>query len=215
MCGILILRLINQRTSSMFRAVIFDLGGVIVDDPWPAMSQFYADYFEVTRADFLSACALSADKWQRGQIDEVTLWRKITAELGVQVAGKAGLWLAGLEHVYREKSEILQLIAHLKSEQYKVGLLSNTEPPVVDFIATRPLPAFDASVYSCSVGLLKPEKDIYQLVCKTINVMPSEAIFIDDKAENTAGAGAIGMTGLTFKTSHQVINDLNRLLQRS
>ena len=53
---------------------------------------------------------------------------------------------------------------------------------------------FDATVFSCSVGLRKPDARIYQLACEQLGVEPAEAIFVGDGAnDELAGAERVGM----------------------
>jgi putative hydrolase of the HAD superfamily len=196
----------------MFRAVIFDLGGVLVDNPWPGMVNHYAAYFGVSEEVFLKACAQFADDWQRGVFSEEVFWNKIAQELQAEKSGGNGLWIEGLKKVYREKKEILDLVSRLKSEGYKTGLLSNTEMPVVDFLAEQVYPPFDTQSYSCVLGMIKPQKEIYLVTCERLGIAPSEAIFIDDKPENIVGAKQVGLEGVVFETSEQVAADLKNLL---
>jgi putative hydrolase of the HAD superfamily len=53
---------------------------------------------------------------------------------------------------------------------------------------------FEATVFSCSVGLAKPDPRIYLLACDELGVEPAEALFVGDGAnDELAGAERVGM----------------------
>ena len=43
---------------------------------------------------------------------------------------------------------------------------------------------FDDAVFSCNVGLLKPDKQIYELAMKRLNVLPEQCLFVGDGGSN-------------------------------
>ena len=53
---------------------------------------------------------------------------------------------------------------------------------------------FDVTVFSCSVGIRKPDPRIYHLACERLHVEPGEAMFVGDGAnDELAGAQRVGM----------------------
>jgi putative hydrolase of the HAD superfamily len=61
---------------------------------------------------------------------------------------------------------------------------------------------FDAEVFSCSVGLRKPDPRIYLLACEQLGVEPREAVFVGDGAnDELAGAERVGMGAILFERS--------------
>ena len=60
--------------------------------------------------------------------------------------------------------------------------------------------AFDAEVFSCSVGLRKPDPKIYRLALDELGVASEEAIFVGDGAnDELAGAERVGMTAVMLE----------------
>lgn len=53
---------------------------------------------------------------------------------------------------------------------------------------------FDAVVISGEVGLRKPDRAIFDLVCVKLGVAASESVFVDDMAHNVEAAQTLGMT---------------------
>src|SRR5262249_51860859 len=62
--------------------------------------------------------------------------------------------------------------------------------PLADF--------FTACYVSGELGLLKPHAEIYRHVLGDLGITPAEAVFIDNRASNVAGAEALGITGHVF-----------------
>jgi FMN phosphatase YigB (HAD superfamily) len=53
---------------------------------------------------------------------------------------------------------------------------------------------FDVAVFSCVVGLAKPDPKIYLLACQELHVPPAHALFVGDGGDDEiAGAGAAGL----------------------
>jgi putative hydrolase of the HAD superfamily len=62
------------------------------------------------------------------------------------------------------------------------------------------------------VGAAKPDPAVYRLVCARLGVPPERAVFVDDREQAVAGARAVGMTGVLFGSTAQVVADVEALL---
>lgn len=85
--------------------------------------------------------------------------------------------------------------------RYRVVLLSNSNDGHWQHVsAAYPLLAHAHAIYlSHEMGLAKPDPAIYARVLEIENVLAENAVFIDDKAENTAAAAALGLDTVTFR----------------
>ncbi|MFR3313439.1 MAG: HAD family hydrolase [Alphaproteobacteria bacterium] len=92
--------------------------------------------------------------------------------------------------------ETLETMSWLRKEGIEIGLLSNALPNLADTGQT--LAAEDKIFVSYELGLLKPDKAIYQSVLEKLNAKPEEVIFIDDKRENVEAAKSLGINGIVF-----------------
>jgi putative hydrolase of the HAD superfamily len=90
---------------------------------------------------------------------------------------------------------VVETLAELRARGYGVGLITVCSEDVPDVWAETPFAElFDATVFSCSVGLRKPDPRIYQLACDELAVEPKEAVFVGDGAnDELAGAQRVGM----------------------
>ena len=109
--------------------------------------------------------------------------------------------------------ELLDRIRVLRS-QYKIGLLTNA------FSDSRHLltetwaiaDVFDDLVISAEVGLAKPDERIFLLALERLDVLPQEAVFIDDFLHNVDGARAVNMNAVHFQNPDQAWEDLQKIL---
>jgi putative hydrolase of the HAD superfamily len=95
------------------------------------------------------------------------------------------------------------LIDYIQSElkpKYKVGLLSNIPNGAMEKYFTRQEldNYFDIAVLSGEVGLIKPRPSAYKNICDLLNIDTSEAIMIDDSAENCHGAEIAGLKVIKY-----------------
>jgi len=195
----------------MIKAVIFDMGGVIVDNVAPGMRAHYSESLGVTVEQFNKVFENYSVAWEKGQLTEDDFWEKITSDLHVSKPTVESLWLDGFLKNYREKDEIVSLIKELKQKKYHIALLSNTEIPIMNHIKKQSWPDFDLFVYSCEVGMRKPDKEIYDYTLDNLQVKPEDSVFIDDRRENITTANEIGMHGILFESPEQVIQELEAL----
>ncbi len=60
------------------------------------------------------------------------------------------------------------------------------------------------------MGYAKPEKEMYEIILKRLDVKPEEAIFIDDRKENTEKARKMGIKNVLFSDINQMIYELKK-----
>ncbi len=91
------------------------------------------------------------------------------------------------------------LLADLRAAAVPVHALSNFS--AVKFEVTRALfpflDTFDTRVISADIGLVKPDREIFEYLTAAAHLDPARAVFIDDSAANIAAARAFG-----FHTVH-------------
>jgi 2-haloacid dehalogenase len=102
------------------------------------------------------------------------------------------------------------LVRRLKAAGYGVYGLTNwsmeTYPMIRDSYEVFSL--FDGIVVSGEERLLKPDKAIYNCLLERYGLQPEESIFLDDNADNVAGAEAVGMKALRFESALQAEQEL-------
>ncbi|MDE5932180.1 MAG: HAD-IA family hydrolase, partial [Lachnospiraceae bacterium] len=99
---------------------------------------------------------------------------------------------AALQNVSDEITDVLET---LKGKGMKIGLISNADRIDCRYWKESKLsPFFDDAVFSCDVGLLKPDRHIYELAMQRLGVSPEICLFVGDGGSNELqGAKSVGM----------------------
>ncbi len=100
-------------------------------------------------------------------------------------------------------AQTIQTLKLLKSKGKKIGLISNADVSEARGWQKSPLKDyFDSVVFSCDVGLAKPDKEIYEYSLRELNERPEDAVFIGDGGSKEllgakqAGLATIMITGV-------------------
>ncbi|HYX89139.1 MAG TPA: HAD family hydrolase [Gaiellaceae bacterium] len=90
--------------------------------------------------------------------------------------------------------DALPVLAALRAEGLKLGLVSNTGRDLEEFVAHHGL-AVDAAVGSRAFGRTKPHPTIFRAVLERLEVEPADAAMVGDSPEDDVeGARAAGMS---------------------
>ena len=106
------------------------------------------------------------------------------------------------------------ILASLKAAGVPVHAISNFNGEKFAIARQRfPfLDAFDERIISAEVGLVKPDREIYELLIGRRGLEPSRAVFIDDSAANIRTAAALGFRTVHFAGEHVRLGDELRRL---
>jgi putative hydrolase of the HAD superfamily len=189
-------------------AVIFDWGGVLIEDPAPALFKYCANALGVSVEQYVIAFDICMDDFQTGAVTEQQFWMNMTRCLKAQMPKADSLWMEAYTAAYRPRQEMFSLAGKLRKAGCKTAILSNTEMPVVEIINKQKYDAFDVTVLSCLEGTAKPGRKIYDLTLARLGIPASQALFIDDKQENIDGAKQAGLQTILFKNVNQLKTDL-------
>jgi putative hydrolase of the HAD superfamily len=109
----------------------------------------------------------------------------------------------------------IDLVGELLDAGRGVALLSNAPVCIADGLDELPwIAAIGRRFYSGRMGLLKPDRKIFDEVARELGADPSEIVFIDDRPENVEGAELAGMTGVHFTSSPMLRDSLRQLAGR-
>ena len=196
----------------MIKAVIFDWGGVLLYNPSIGTKEYCAKRLGVNESKFIKIYDKYEPDFQKGKISESNFWKKIYENLEIPIPKSKILWNTVLEETYKSNDPVINIAKSLKKQGYKIGYLSNTEMPAIDFFNKQNYDFLDVVVFSCIEGYVKPEKKIYEIILNRLGVQSEEAIFIDDKETNIEGAKKLGINTILFKDSNQLIHELKKFL---
>ena len=104
-----------------------------------------------------------------------------------------------------------ELIGELKEQGYGIYLLSNASYRQHEYWPRVPAHRFfDGTLISADVKLVKPQPEIYRLLCETFSLVPDECVFIDDATNNAEGAFLCGLHPIVF---HDDVQELRARLR--
>jgi putative hydrolase of the HAD superfamily len=192
-------------------AIVFDWGGVLIDDPRPGLLQYCAKAFGISVEDYAEIHDRFLDGFQKGLLSEDAFWENICRELGRPKPERNSLWGDAFRSAYSPRAEVFSLAARLHNEGYRTALLSNTELPAMRYFHTLNYDMFDQLVFSCAQGTAKPEKKIYEVTVDKLRTDAQHSVLIDDKIEYVNGARQAGLNAIVFKSIDQVKDELARL----
>lgn len=194
----------------MLKALIFDLGGVIVPLDFPRGYHLMA-----------GRCALPVEEVRRriteldlvvpyesGQVESAEFVDRVCAALGVTMSEEEfmGFWanIFGAETLLPES-----LFESLKG-RYRLVLLSNTNDLHWRFIEKNYplLRHFDHHTLSFRVKAMKPSPAIYQAAVEAAGCRPEECFFTDDIDKYIDGARAFGIQAVQFQNYAQIAGEL-------
>ncbi len=193
-------------------AVIFDLFGTIVDG-FAASSAGYQEQFAaalgVPHDELSQHWRQLTDRRTLGEFQTVEksiehicglLGARVTAE---QMKQAVEIRLRLTRHALTPKPDAVATLAQLRSDDFKIGLLSNCsiEIPIV-WPETEFAELFHSIVFSSRERIKKPAPQIYHLACERLGVKPEECLYIAD-GENyeLTAAAQVGMQPVLIKTA--------------
>jgi putative hydrolase of the HAD superfamily len=96
----------------------------------------------------------------------------------------------------RIPSENIEVLKALRASGLSLGLISNADVMEVEAWHDCPLAGlFDAEVFSCDIGCVKPEPAIYEHCLRALGVSARECLFVGDGGSNElTGAKNVGLT---------------------
>lgn len=110
---------------------------------------------------------------------------------------------------------LVAVIRALKQKGFKTALLSNANASFferkvyVDYPEFKNL--FDDIVISSSVGMVKPNRDIYEYALQKIGSKPTESLFIDDSKVNVDAAIALNIQGFVYTDNASFVQYMKEL----
>jgi putative hydrolase of the HAD superfamily len=186
----------------MIKNLIFDLGGVIITlAPEEALRRFKNLGLENAeeQMDIYTQTGIFG-QLEEGKISAETFREELSRQVGREVTYDEcrHAWLGYVKEVPQRNLDVLQ---RLRSEGYRLILLSNTNPYMMSWVRSPEFDGhghsidyyMDACYLSYQLGVMKPSTQFFHEVLMAEKIMASESLFLDDGARNVATASQMGM----------------------
>ncbi len=192
----------------MIKNLLFDLGGVIIDirrqdcvDAFEAIGLENADsYFGLYSQEGIFMAI------EDGSLDTDGFHHAMHKLLPAGVTDRQ-IDDAFQRFITGIPAHRLEALRQLRSQGYRLYLLSNTNPVMWNDIIAREFRKegreredyFDGIVTSFTAKALKPSREIFEYTCRTLDIKPEETLFFDDSAANTRAAAELGFATATVE----------------
>jgi len=175
----------------MVKAVIFDFFGVICLDLYWTWLKLHAPDLESKRSYFQEL----SNQLDLGKVTREEFARTLSDKTGVAEENI----LEQMNQGILIDPELVELIRELK-KSYKLGLLSNSNANWLrEILKNYKLDQlFDSVVISQDVGFIKPQREIFEITLKDLEVPAEESVFVDDRESNTSAAEKIGFKTIVY-----------------
>lgn len=202
-----------NKTNHTIKAIIFDLGRVLVDVDLSKGIFKYAQQANPKSEEQILDTLMRDSFYQDyacGKFNAEQFQREFCRRLNLDFDFEA--FKQEWNGVFKTIPGMEALVAKL-SENYKIGLLSDIGPLHWGHLKkTLPvLKQIEKPVLSYQIGLLKPEKAAYLKAAESVQTTPQSCLFIDDREVNVQGAKSAGMQSIGFSGIEQLYQDLYTL----
>ena len=190
------------------RVIVLDVGNVLVGLDFSRSLARLKDYFpapdDLARAQrWIRA---SEDDYAVGLLTTEAFVQKAQQDLGLDRKRFVELW----NDIFIERPYMLPFVQELREQGYALAVCSNTNDLHAVYFQER-YPYFQYiqyPIFSHLAHALKPDPAIYRAVEAATGRVAAEHLFLDDLAENVAGARALGWDAICFETPVQVQAEL-------
>lgn len=187
-------------SATRFENIVFDMGNVLMTFDGPAFSSCFTD--TPRDAELLYRALFGRAEWallDAGAIDHETMRRIAEAHLPERLHPNLHACLEGWPERSEPLGEVCDLVVRLKRQGYGLYLLSNASTRIDLQLAGCPVyPLMDGRIVSGYERIMKPDPAIYRLLCARYGLEPASCLFVDDNADNCAGARVAGMAAFHF-----------------
>lgn len=207
---------------SKIQNIAFDLGGVVLALSYEQAVRRFEEIGLANARQHLDAFEQKDifGDLESGRISPEDFRRELSKLIGREVTMDDcyQAWHGYVDHVPKRN---LEAILRLREQGYKVCLLSNTNPFMMQWAEKdfdgdgHPISYFfDALYLSYECKVMKPRREIFEMMLKGQQALPEETLFIDDGPRNVEVAKSLGMQTLCPQNNEDWITPLMNLLSR-
>lgn len=211
----------------MVKAVLFDVdftlalpGPELGADGYRRLGERHGLVLDVTRLDEARERAFSELQRQPDLVHDEELWLAFTELIIRGMGGNADAardcaadmvarWM--LHENFTLYDDVLPVLEELRRHGQKLGLVSNGERDLDEFVAHHALEV-DVAIGSRAFGRTKPHPSIFAAALERLGVEPADAAMVGDSyADDIEGARALGMRAFLLDRDGRYPDEPDRL----
>lgn len=194
----------------MIKNVIFDIGNVLTDFRWKEFLEdkgIQGEIFDrIVKASVMNP---NWNEFDRGAMSEAEVFASFV-QADPEMEEELHLAFDNIQGMVTPREYAIPWVKALKAKGYGVYYLSNfSEKAYVECReALAFLPFTDGGILSYREKVIKPEKEIYDILLERYQLDAAECVFIDDTAVNVEAAVRYGFSGIRFESKEQTDREL-------
>ncbi|GAA1748996.1 HAD family hydrolase [Agromyces humatus] len=189
------------------RVVVFDYGEVISRAPGAAEQAELLARAGVEADPFWTAYWSHREGLDRGTTSIDAYWQAVARDVGAawNPIDVHELWAIDHRSWLSVDPGTLRVLDALVAGGTRLALLSNAGADFAGWLRHGSFaPLFERVFVSGELGLVKPEPEIYRHAMAELGIEPADLLFVDNRAENVAGARAVGGDGHVFADASEL-----------
>jgi len=199
---------------SGLKAIIFDLGNVLIDFDHRIASRRISKFTEKGGEEIYNLFFDSGltGIFEEGEISPQQFFQEVKHKLNLKLNYEGFVPIWNEIFFFSEKNlEVYNLARSLK-KHYRIALLSNINVLHFEYVEKifPILDVFNNIITSFEVGARKPKKEIYQEALEILNASPKDTFYTDDRGELIESAKELGIQAYVFTNPEQLKKDLRR-----
>ena len=193
----------------MYKAIIFDLGNVLVQfdfERWRRALENFCPYAAAEIRRRIAATDL-VERFETGLIEPPEFVAQLSRilDLDMEYAGFCKLWSS----IFTDPL-IPEVMLQRLAARYRLVLLSNTNAIHFEMIRENYplLRHFHERILSYEVHAMKPRREIFQAALERCGCRPEECFYTDDIAAYVEAAQRLGIDAVQFESEAQLEREL-------
>ena len=193
-------------------AVVFDFGGVLTLQPLDSHLENLRALCRLDRSTFAVQYKRQRGDYDRGTIDSREYWSRVMDSGGMHVDPGIlrSLFEEDVAGWTRVNEPVLNWAWQLQEAGVRTGILSNMPRDILQSIEPRFrwFDRFEVKIFSCDIGINKPEAEIYQACLDALRLEAGKVLFLDDVPENVKGAEQAGFRTVLFRNYEDALRQI-------
>ena len=199
------------------KAIIFDAYGTLFDvnsaaekckekigDKW----EDFANYWRVTQLEYTWLRSLMNRHKDFWQVTEDSLSKSMKKfEIDQNMRSE----LLNLYKILSTYPEVEKTLEELKRKNFKLAILSNGTPDLINqLVKSNSLQEFFDDIFSIeTVGIYKPNADVYNIPIKKYNILKNEVLFLSSNTWDVSGGGNFGYKSIWVNRNNNIFDNLD------